>query len=283
MLIEDFIRKSDEDILRVEDKGLPLLKFKKLADTGMVEHCFTTRQGGCSQGIFSSLNLSFTRGDSRECVEENYRRLAEALGSRPENFVTTDQTHTTNVIRVGREDMGIGVTRPRPYTDVDGLVTNEAGVVLSTFYADCVPLYFVDTKNRAIGMSHSGWRGTVGRMGKATLLKMQQEFGTRPQDVVAAIGPSICQDCYEVSRDVAEAFMEEFKGHEKEILIDKENDKYQLDLWQANRIVLEESGVKPENIAVTNICTCCNPDLLFSHRASHGKRGNLGGFIYLKD
>ena len=283
MLIEDFLRKSDEDILRVEDKGLPLLKFKKLADTGMVEHCFTTRQGGCSQGIFSSLNLSFTRGDSRDCVEENYRRLAEALGSRPENFVTTDQTHTTNVIRVGREDMGIGVTRPRPYTDVDGLVTNEAGVVLSTFYADCVPLYFVDTKNRAIGMSHSGWRGTVGRMGKATLIKMQQEFGTRPQDVVAAIGPSICQDCYEVSRDVAEAFMEEFKGHEREILIDKGNDKYQLDLWQANRIVLEEAGVKPENIAVTNICTCCNPDLLFSHRASHGKRGNLGGFIYLKD
>lgn len=283
MVIEDFLRKSEEDILRVEDKGLPLLKFKKLADTGMVEHCFTTRQGGCSRGIFSSLNLSFTRGDSSECVEENYRRLAEALGSRPENFVTTDQTHTTNVIRVGREDMGIGVTRPRPYTDVDGLVTNEAGVVLSTFYADCVPMYFVDTKNRAIGMSHSGWRGTVGRMGKATLLKMQQEFGTRPQDVVAAIGPSICQDCYEVSRDVAEAFMEEFKGHEKEILIDKGNDKYQLDLWQANRIVLEESGVKPENIAVTNICTCCNPDLLFSHRASHGKRGNLGGFIYLKD
>ena len=235
-----------------------------------------------SEGIFDSLNLSFSRGDDESAVMENYDRLAAALDTRKEQFVCTDQTHTTNVIRVGKEDCGYGVTRQKPYTDVDGLVTDEPGVVLSTFFADCVPLYFVDTVNRAIGLSHSGWRGTVGRMGQRMLEKMATEFGTNPKDIVAAVGPSICQDCYEVSEDVAEEFIKEFSGHADEILINKGNGKYQLDLWKTNEIVLIEAGVKKENIAVTNICTCCNPDLLFSHRASKGKRGNLGAFMYIR-
>ena len=282
MKISDFKIKGQDRVLEIEDKSVPLLYFPILENTGIVEHCFTTRAGGVSEEIFDSLNLSFTRGDDESAVMENYDRLAAALDTRKEQFVCTDQTHTTNVIRVGKEDCGYGVTRQKPYTDVDGLVTDEPGVVLSTFFADCVPLYFVDTVNRAIGLSHSGWRGTVGRMGQRTLEKMATEFGTNPKDVVAAVGPSICQDCYEVSEDVAEEFIREFSGHADEILINKGNGKYQLDLWKTNEIVLIEAGVKKENIAVTNICTCCNPDLLFSHRASKGKRGNLGAFMYIR-
>ena len=282
MKISDFKIKGQDRILEIEDKSVPLLYFPILENTGIVEHCFTTRAGGVSKGIFDSLNLSFTRGDDESAVMENYDRLAAALDTRKEQFVCTDQTHTTNVIRVGKEDCGYGVTRQKPYTDVDGLVTDEPGVVLSTFFADCVPLYFVDTVNRAIGLSHSGWRGTVGRMGQRTLEKMATEFGTNPKNVVAAVGPSICQDCYEVSKDVAKEFIKEFSGHADEILINKGNGKYQLDLWKTNEIVLIEAGVKKENIAVTNICTCCNPDLLFSHRASKGKRGNLGAFMYIR-
>ena len=282
MKISDFKIKGQDRILEIEDKSVPLLYFPILENTGIVEHCFTTRAGGVSEGIFDSLNLSFTRGDDESAVMENYDRLAAALDTRKEQFVCTDQTHTTNVIRVGKEDCGYGVTRQKPYTDVDGLVTDEPGVVLSTFFADCVPLYFVDTVNRAIGLSHSGWRGTVGRMGQRTLEKMATEFGTNPKDIVAAVGPSICQDCYEVSEDVAEEFIKEFSGHADEILINKGNGKYQLDLWKTNEIVLIEAGVKKENIAVTNICTCCNPDVLFSHRASKGKRGNLGAFMYIR-
>ena len=165
------------------------------------------------------------------------------------------------------------------------------GLVLSTFYADCVPLYVVDPVHRAIGMSHSGWRGTAARMGAVTLSAMQEAYGTRPEDVVCAVGPSICKDCYEVSADVADIFAEEFPGHEQEILAESEKNsvgmahadkKYQLDLWKANEIIFQEAGVRKEHLAVTDICTCCNPKLLFSHRASHGKRGNLGGFLYLK-
>lgn len=263
--------------------GLPLLKYPLLEQTGIVEHCFTTRCGGVSKGIYESLNLSFTRGDEEAAVRENFKRLAGAMKTDISRFVFTDQTHTTNIKRVTAGDAGKGIVKERDYKDIDGLITDEPGLVLSTFYADCVPLYFVDTVHRAIGMSHSGWKGTVGRMGAATITAMKREFGTEAEDLVCAIGPSICQDCYEVSEDVADAFKEAFPGHTDEILLDKKNGKYQLDLWKANEIVLTEAGVLKEKIAVTNICTSCNPDLLFSHRASHGKRGNLGGFIYLKE
>lgn len=260
---------------------LPLFHYPLLDETGIVRHCFTTRYGGVSEGMFSTLNLSFTRGDVKESVEENYRRIAEAMGTDCAHLVCSDQTHTTNIRVVTEADAGKGIIRPRDYTDIDGLITNVPNLALVTFYADCVPLYFVDPVHHAIGLSHSGWRGTVARMGKCTLEAMHREYGTEAADVYCAIGPSICQNCYEVSEDVAVQFEEAFSGHESEILINKGNGKYQLDLWKANEIVLLEAGVKPEHLAVTDVCTCCNPELLFSHRASHGKRGNLGAFLCL--
>ncbi len=266
-----------------EGRIFPYLYYPLLEKTGMVKHCFTTRMGGVSKGIFESLNLSFTRGDERAAVEENFRRVSWALGIEYKNFVFTDQTHTTNVRRVGREDAGKGLIRERGYTDVDGLITDEPGLILSTFYADCVPLYFVDTKHRAIGLSHSGWRGTVGRMGEATLRAMQREFQTEPKDVVCAIGPSICQNCYEIREDVAMEFQKEFPQYINEILLEKGQGKYQLDLWRTNEIVLLEAGIMQEHLSVTNICTCCNEKLLFSHRASQGRRGNLGAFLCIKE
>ncbi len=283
------IRWTDErEVLRLDEQQIkdaivPLLRFPVLEETGVVEHCFTTRLGGVSEGIYTSMNLSFTRGDKEEAVQENYGRIAQCMGASKDAFVCSDQTHTTNIKKATKEDAGCGVTRPKTYQDVDGLITNVPGLVLSTFFADCVPLYFVDPVHRAIGMSHSGWRGTVGRMGRATILAMGQEYGTKPEDLICAIGPSICKDCYEVSEDVAEAFAAEFKGQEEKILEAKGNGKYQLDLWKANEIVLLEAGVKKGHLAVTNLCTCCNPELLFSHRASHGKRGNLGAFLRLKE
>lgn len=275
-------RMTPECVRREAQPEVLLLSYPTIEATGIVEHCFTTRIGGVSTGIYESMNLSFTRGDDEECVMENYRRLAKAFGIEMSQFVCSDQTHTTNVRKVTHEDAGTGITRPRDYTDVDGLITNEPGLMLSTFYADCVPLYFVDPVHRAIGLSHSGWRGTVNRMGEVTIQAMQREYGTNPTDLICAIGPSICQDCYEVSADVAEEFMTNFAGHEKEILIDKKNGKYQLDLWQANRQVMLDAGVMENHITMPNVCTCCNSNMLFSHRASHGKRGNLGAFLMLK-
>lgn len=264
-----------------QKNGVTWLTYPAFEKIPGIVHGFSTRLGGVSQGIYESMNLSFTRGDNEDAVRENYRRLSDAMGFSMGDIVTSDQTHTTNVHVVTETDRGNGITKPRPYTDVDGMITNVPGLVLATFYADCVPLFFVDPVHKAIGLSHSGWRGTVGKIGKVTVEKMAEEFQTDPSELYAAIGPSICQDCYEVSEDVADAFYKEFQGHEREILLEKGNGKYQLDLWKTNEIILREAGVIPEHLAVTNICTCCNSRLLFSHRASHGKRGNLGAFMQI--
>lgn len=263
---------------------VPYLTFPLLEKTGLVRHLFSTREGGVSTGIYASMNVSYSRGDNKEAVDENFRRIAEIFGSTPDKMVCSRQTHTTNIRRVTKADCGKGVVRETDYEDVDGLITDEPGIILCTFYADCVPLYFVDTKHRAIGLSHSGWRGTVGRMGELTIKAMREAFNTRAEDVTAAIGPSICQDCYEVGEEVADVFRVSFPDDWKGILKDgvKEG-KYQLDLQEANRIVLEDAGVPSGQIAVTDLCTCCNSRVLFSHRGSGGKRGNLGAFLELKD
>ena len=277
-------RKTSAETLKLQEKyGVPYLVFPSLENTGLVRHAFSTRLGGCSTGDLATMNLSSTRGDDPENVKENFQRFGAAVGFDPKDLVLSLQTHTTNVRLVTEEDRGKGFTRPRDYKDVDGLITNVPGLVLATFYADCVPLYFVDPVHKAIGLSHSGWRGTVGRMGQATVEAMERSFGSQPKDLLCAIGPSICQDCYEVSRDVAEAFIFAFPTHEKEILQAGALGKYQLDLWKANEIVLTEAGVLKEHIDLAGLCTCCNSSILFSHRASKGKRGNLGAFLMLTE
>lgn len=264
--------------------GVTYLTFPGLERTGAVRHLFSTREGGVSEGIYSSMNLSYTRGDKKEAVDENFRRIAAVLGSSPEDMVCSDQTHTDHIRLVTAKDKGKGVTKEKDYTDVDGLITQERGIVLCTFFADCVPLFFVDPVKKAIGLSHSGWRGTVQKIGKKTVEKMQEAFGSDPKDLYAAIGPSICQDCYEVSEDVIGQFQEAFeKTYWKEIFYEKPDGKYQLNLWRANELIFREAGLLPERILTTDLCTCCNAKLLFSHRASKGKRGNLGAFLMLKE
>ena len=256
------------------------LTFPALERETAVYHGFSTRFGGVSEGIYHSMNLSFTRGDQEEAVKENFCRISSAIGFPSESIVTSDQTHTTNVRVVTEEDRGCGITKPRSYTDVDGMVTNVPGLTLATFYADCVPLYFYAPVHRAFGLSHSGWRGTVGKIGKVTVETMARVYGTKPEDVLAAIGPSICQECYEVSADVIEQFRGAFEEKDwNDLFYAKENGKYQLNLWKANEKIFLEAGILPEHISLSNLCTCCNPKFLFSHRASHGKRGNLAAFL----
>lgn len=277
-------RKGDREVCRLHraENGVSYLTFPGLERTGVVRHLFSTREGGVSEGIYASMNLSYTRGDEKDAVDENYRRIAACLDSVVEDMVCSDQTHTDNIRLVTAADRGKGVTKPKDYRDVDGLITQERGIVLCTFFADCVPLFFVDPVNRAIGLSHSGWRGTIQKIGRKTVEEMGKAFGTKPEDIHAAIGPSICQDCYEVSEDVIEEFRAVFPGKLWESLFyPTKPGKYQLNLWEANRQVMLEAGIPETQIEVTDLCTCCNPDFLFSHRASHGKRGNLGAFMKL--
>ena len=266
-----------------EKDGVVYVTFPLLdAEPGFV-HGFSTRIGGVSEGDLSSMNLSFTRGDDPERVRENYHRIAAAIGFDEDRLVLTHQTHTNHVRVVTEADAGKGYVRERDYTDVDGLVTNVLNLVLATFYADCVPLFFIDPVHKAIGLSHSGWRGTVSNIAAVTVETMEREYGTAPEDLLVGIGPSICQGCYEVSEDVIEAFRASYEEQLWPRLYQgKANGKYQLNLWEACRQNLLRAGVLPERIEVTDLCTCCNPQIFFSHRASHGRRGNLAGFLMIR-
>jgi YfiH family protein len=268
------------------EQGVEYLTFPGLSELGCIRHLFSTRIGGVSEGIYASMNLSFTRGDEDEKVMANFDKIADVLKVGREQFVLSHQTHTDNIRIVTAQDAGAGLIRPLPYEDVDGLVTNVKGLVLSTFYADCVPVYLVDPVREVIGLCHSGWKGTVKEIGARTVQKMQEAFGCHPADIHGAIAPSICQECYEVSEDVIQAFRQTFSDAaygdvSGELFYKKADGKYQLNLWRACELTLLKAGLQEENIEVTDICTCCNPDYLFSHRASMGKRGNLGAFLML--
>lgn len=273
-----------EEVCRLEWGGeIPFLRFAPFDKFSFINAAFSTRFGGVSRGFLGEMNLGFSRGDGLDVVAENFRLFSQAMGVPPERLVLSDQIHETCVKRVTGKD-ACGMDIKKKLQGVDGLCTDEPGLCLATSYADCVPLFFVDARHRAIAASHSGWRGTVRRMGAETVRRMEEEFGSRPEELVAVIGPSICRDCYEVSGEVASAFEKEFGTVQvKEIVFPgKRPEKYQLDLWAANVVILKEAGLAPEHIHVSGICTCCHPKLFYSHRASGENRGNLNGFLALR-
>ena len=268
--------------VRQEKDGVVYFTFPSFTEEGLV-HGFSTRIGGVTPGEIGSMNLGFHRGDDSMNVIKNHGILADAIGYEKSSVVATDQIHETKVREVTKHDKGKGIYHAiSDIRGIDGLITCDPEVTLIAYFADCVPLYFYDKTHRAIGLSHSGWRGTVQRMGQKTIDAMAKAYGTRPEDLKVIIGPSICQSCYEVSEEVADAFVAEFGSNRKDqLLTDKGNGKYQLDLWRANELVFADAGLEPGQIETAGLCTCCHPDLLFSHRASHGKRGNMAAVLTL--
>lgn len=252
--------------------------FPALDAIPFVRHGFSTRLGGVSEGVFSSMNLSFTREDEESAVAENFRRICAAMGVDDRKVVISAQTHTTNLYNVTAADAGRGITRERGYTDVDGLITDQPGVVLCTQYADCVPLFFADPVRRVVATSHAGWRGTAAGIAADTVRRMESDYGCHPEDIVVGIGPSIGSCCFEVDTPVYEAFCQ-VPVFDAGCYTDNGGGKYHIDLWEVNRRFLLEAGVTDEHITVTDLCTRCRPDVFWSHRATGGVRGSLAAFI----
>ncbi len=253
--------------------------FESFDSTGLVNHCFSTRFGGVSSGVYESMNLGFSRGDKRENVEENFRRICEAIGSDFERSVKSrKQIHSTNVYAATEKDRGTTVD------DMDGFVTNVPGVLLVTFHADCVPLFFLDPVKKAIGLSHAGWRGTVDGMAGATIEKMREVYGSNPGDILAGIGPSIGKCCFQVDMPVVEEFREKLSFADEFITADEsQRGKFKIDLWGVNARLMTLSGVREDNISVDGTCTKCRTDLYFSHRAMGESRGQMAAFLELKE
>ena len=265
--------------------AIPFLRFVVCQKFPWMDLAFSTKLGGVSEGVLSSLNLGWDRGEKRENVCENYKRVCAALGIDYRKLVLSDQVHDKKVLYVD-ETYCAGKDIVKKLKGVDGLMTDLPGLLLATSYADCVPLFFIDTRTHLIASSHSGWKGTVSKIGQETIRAMQAR-GSKPEDILVIIGPSICQDCYEVSEDVAEQFQSVYGTVCcREILQEgrmtpEGEQKYQLDLWAANWYQLTEAGIPPQNIHVSGVCTCCNHELLYSHRFTQGRRGNLNGFLFL--
>ena len=257
---------------------VPLFTFDSL-NTRISKNLFSTKIGGFSKNQYSTLNFAFSTGDNRDDVMKNYQIIAKYFNRDISDFIIGNQKHTNNILKVTNEDRGKGTTKEKTYGDIDGFITNVPNIILTCVFADCVPLYILDPINKAIGLSHSGWKGTYNNIAKSTMDMMKQEYGSNPKDLIVAIGPSICVDCYEVSEDLAIEFS---KKYENDVVI-KKGSKYYLDLWTANKINFLNEGILEKNINTTNICTYCNPDLFFSHRRLGFNRGNLAAFFMLTD
>ena len=242
-------------------------------------HCFTTRHGGVSQGPLHSMNLGAHRGDSLENIRENYRRICAFLGADPEKLVLTHQVHGDAVRVITAADV-TGSPDHHTYPPCDALVTDVPGVALVAFTADCTPILLFDRRTGAVGAVHAGWRGTANGIVRKTVEQMQRSFGSRPEDICAAIGPNIAQCCFQTDYDVPQAMLETF-GQRALAHIRQEENKYYVNLKALNSLHLTDVGV--QDIAVCQDCTACQPDRFWSHRIHRDSRGAQGAIIVCKE
>ncbi len=268
--------------MTVNTKGeVVTVSFPAFDATGLVHHAFSTRFGGVSNGIYESMNLSFSLGDIHDNVLENYRRFCDSADIEYTRLVFSRQTHKTNIMVASEADCGKGIIKARDYDDIDAVITNQPGVPLCTHYADCVPIFFLDPVKKVVGMAHAGWRGTAAEIGLKTVRKMEEVYGCRTEDILAGIAPCISKCCFEVDDPVIDQ-MKLIEGIDlSAALTVKGGGKYMLDLKEVNKMILLKAGLKNENISVSDICTCCQSDAFHSHRATGGRRGSLAGIIQL--
>lgn len=265
--------------------NVPMLHFDKIKSMDWVNQSFSTRLGGTSSDIYESMNLSFNLADTHDNVLNNFKIISDSIGIPIENMVYSKQTHTTNILKIDDSHKGMGIVRERCFDNIDGLITNVPGICLVTSFADCIPVIIIDPVKKVIASLHSGWRGTVGNITQQAVNTMISDYGCNTSSLIGFVGPGICMNCYEVSLDVADRFKSSYSKEEAEMILKngKADDKFYLDLLMANRINLINCGLLSSNIYTADICTCCNPRLMFSHRASGGRRGLMCNFIYIKE
>jgi YfiH family protein len=235
--------------------------------------------GGVSKGPFESLNLGATRGDDINNVLTNYKLLSKAVGFNYNNVVFSGQVHGKEIYHATEKDKGKGLFIESDIKNIDGLMTGTPDIVLTTFYADCTPLFFVDTAKKIIAISHSGWKGTVLKIGSHTLDEMQAKYNSELKDTLIGIGPSLCQECFEVDPPVYHEFESAFDNIN--LFTAKRGEKYYIDLKLLIKQMFLDKGVPENNIEVSGYCTKCMPNLFYSHRYSGQDRGSLAGFIEL--
>ncbi|TDX49214.1 peptidoglycan editing factor PgeF [Orenia marismortui] len=248
----------------------------------MVEHGFTTKLGGVSKGDYAELNLGLHVDDKREDILENRRLITEILGSNHKELVAAKQIHSDQIKVIDIKDKGRGALDYKSALEgTDALITNQPGILLTSYYADCTPILILDPVKKVIGLSHAGWKGTVLKIAQKTVLKMKEVYGTNPQNVLVGIGPAIGACCYQVDSKVIEPLKNNFDNW-KEFVSQEGKEHWRFNMPLANQAQLEEIGVREENIIQSELCTCCNSDLFFSYRNDKAKTGRMASLIKLK-
>jgi YfiH family protein len=240
-------------------------------------HAFTTRLGGVSAGIYESLNLGQSLGDTLDSVRQNFSILGAALGFDPDRVVLSRQVHGSDIRTVSAADLQSPFS---PVPEADGLITAARGVPLLIFTADCVPILLQDPVRGAVGAVHAGWRGTIADIAGAAVREMVSRLGCRVSDIRAAVGPCISSCCYETGPDVAEA-VRSLLGGQAGLFVTQAGEKYRVDLKGINRRLLASAGVPEENILISDECTSCSRTKYWSHRATGGRRGSQAAVIML--
>lgn len=280
----EFYRDKDwHDAWAQEPAGqLPLIRFHSLDAQSWLDASFTTRYGGVSTGGRAELNLGFDRNDPPENVRMNYARVCERIGVPLSSLALTQQVHETRILRVTLE-MTVGGRFERKIFRTDGLWTDRPGITLSATFADCVPVFLAAPDAHQAAIVHSGWRGTAGKIaGKAVQILAGE--GADPGRIVAAVGPCISAAYYEVTGEVIRAMEQAFSGAAMKNIAEREDETHwMLDLPAAVWYALTEEGVRPDNIHFSGLCTFENAEDLYSHRASRGNRGNMNGFLFLRE
>lgn len=261
-------------MIRHQPNGIAYYTFASLDAFGDIVHAITTRHGGVSTGRYASLNLTTGTGDDPVAVRENLDRICGVLGLRREDLVSPNQRHTANVRRIEQADRG------QVYTGYDVFVTDQPGVPLVLRYADCTPVVIYDPVRRAAAVIHSGWRGTVQGAARAAVDALAQEYGSRPADMVAGVGPSIGPCCYEVGDDVVSAVRSAFDRPDELLHAQPGKTRRHFDLWAANRRWLIDAGVR--QVEVAEQCTACRVDEFYSYRAEQGKTGHFAAVMALR-
>ncbi|MGM9607928.1 MAG: peptidoglycan editing factor PgeF [Oscillospiraceae bacterium] len=260
--------------------GVTFLAADGFRAAGGVAHGFSTRLGGVSTGIYASLNLGTTRGDEPDRVRENYRRFCAAIGADVSGVIMTNQVHGTVIRTVGPDDR-----RPDLYGreehECDGLITNVPGLALTVFSADCIPVLLYDPVRKVIAAVHAGWRGTAGDIAGKAARQMRTDYGCRPGDILAAIGPGISQCCFETHADVPEAMTAALGELAKPYIISLENGKFKVGLKEINAALLRRAGLEPGHIEIADDCTACLPEKYWSHRVTQGERGSQAAMLQL--
>lgn len=245
-------------------------------------HGISTRHGGCSTGEYASLNLGLHVGDTAGDVVANRRIFCTALGMQAERTATCQQVHGNKVAVVTEKQAGAGfLDYSQSIADTDALITNVPGLPLMLFFADCTPILLADPVQRAVGIAHGGWKGTFGSIVEETVFAMTKAYGSKPEDMLAAIGPSIGSCCYQIGDDLAEKFQLAFPDFSYEILSGTKGDMH-LDLQRTNTLQLMRAGLLPEHIENAHVCTCCHSEQFFSYRADKGKTGRIAAIISVK-